>query len=273
VEFLIPDSGWSTSALTDDQGRFEISDLAQGSYHVTVVAPGCGMSVTTAEVRGRTGPLLLTLQKIETPASPRNDYVVSSQELALGDKGQKSFNKGVRLLLNGQIVGSMPYFTRAIAQNPRHYRAYYNLGLAQLRLGQMENAQRSLQRAVDLSGGGFAPAQFLMGVVLCQQQDYRHAESVIQRGLELEPGSATGKYFLGLAQLALGRIADAEKSATQALSRREDLAEAYFLLARIHESGHNAPGMIADLQSYLKLEPDGPASNQARNLLEHTQSK
>jgi tetratricopeptide (TPR) repeat protein len=91
--------------------------------------------------------------------------------------------------------------------------------------------------------------------------------------LELEPGSATGKYFLALAQLALGRNVEAEKSATQALSRRQDLAEAYFLLARIHESEHNSPGMIADLQAYLRLDPDGAAGNQARNLLEQTQSK
>ncbi len=110
-----------------------------------------------------------------------------------------------------------------------------------------------------------------MGMVLCQERDFHQAETVIQRGLDVDPGSATGKYFLGWAQFALNRLVDAEKSVQQALLRKASFAEAYFLLARIHQRQNNSPAVVQDLNAYLKLDPTNPGNVQARALLEKTQ--
>jgi tetratricopeptide (TPR) repeat protein len=165
------------------------------------------------------------------------------------------------------------YFNRAIAKDPSYYRAYHNLGLAQLLLGHTAQAEQALQKAIDLTGGGYAPTDFAMGMALCQQEDYRRAEQVIQKGLEIEPGSATGRFYLAIAQFVLNRRVEAEKSAQQAISRRGDLAEAYILLAGIHQREQNAPAVEQDLMEYLHLQPNGPQSDRARNLLARTQDQ
>jgi predicted Zn-dependent protease len=107
----------------------------------------------------------------------------------------------------------------------------------------------------------------MMGMILCQMQQFRQAETVIQRGLELDPGSALGKVFLGWTQFALNPTAEAERSAQQALFRKANLSEACFLLAQIHHAKHNSSAVIADLQSYFRLDPNGLESNGAKALL------
>jgi tetratricopeptide (TPR) repeat protein len=267
VEFVSFSTDSSKSTLTDDQGQFDFEGLEQVSYHVIVSALGYEKLSAAAQVQGKTGPLLLRLRKTEEAASPITNDVVSAQELKMSGKADKVFSKGTRLLQKGLTAQSVPYFNRAIAKDPTYYRAYHNLGLAQLRLGRAQQAECAFQKAIDLTGGRYAPTDFAMGMALFQEEDYRRAEAVIQKGLEMTPGSANGKFYLALVQFALNRPAEAEKNAEQALSRNSDFPEAYFLLAGIHQREKNRPALERDLREYLSLEPEGPHSQQARTLL------
>src|SRR5206468_1040979 len=142
---------------------------------------------------------------------------------------------------------SLVYLGRAIAEYPGHYKAYYDLGVAYFRLGQIADAEQALQKSIDLTGGSFAPPHFALAMILCQKEEFRQAETVVQRGLDVDPGSAMGKYLLAWAQYGLSRLLEAERNLQEALVRNAKLSEAYFLLARIHEQQHNAPGAMRDL--------------------------
>jgi len=171
-----------------------------------------------------------SLAQSEHAFAAKNNYVVSVHEL----KGQKAFDKGSHLLLKGDTAASVPYLQQAVAEYPEHYKAFYDLGVAQLRLGQTAEAEHAFQKSIDLTSGSFAPPQFGMGAILCQKQDFVHAEQVLQRGLELEPGSALGKFYLGMAQFELNRLVEAERNVRQALVRDAKLPGARILLERIH---------------------------------------
>jgi tetratricopeptide (TPR) repeat protein len=186
--------------------------------------------------------------------SLRSNYVVSVQDLKLAGKGHAAFDKGSRLLEKGDTAGSVAYLERAISESPEHYKAYYDLGVAYFRLGHLAEAEQAFQKAIDLTGGGFAPPQFGLGAIFCQKQEFLLAETILQRGVEIESGSAIGKYYLASAQLGLNRLVEAERSAEQALVRNANLAEAYLLLARIHQRQRNAPAVARDLEVYLKLD-------------------
>ena len=210
-------------------------------------------------------------EKVKSFLTPRNDYVVSVQELRMSGKAKKAFAEGARLLEKGETARSLPYFDKAIAEFPEHYKAFYDRGIAQYRLGHIAEAEEAFQKSIDLTGGAYAPPQFAMGMVLCEEQQLQKAETVIQRGLDVEPGSATGKYFLGWAQFGLNHLIEAERSVRQALVRKANFAEAYFLLARIHQRQHNAPAMAKDLEAYLSLEHNSTGTQQARALLDSAQ--
>jgi tetratricopeptide (TPR) repeat protein len=271
VEFLNPSTGWAGSVLTDGKGRFEVSKLSAATYQVDVTAPGCEKLETTLKVDGIVGPLLWRLRKAAQPATPRNGSVVSIQELRMSEKAESAFAKGTRLLQKGDVQASLLYFQQAITKEPSYYQAYHNLGLAHFRLGETARAEEDFQKSIDLANGGFAPSQFALAMILCERQEFQRAERVIENGLGIDPGSAVGKYFLGVVQFALNRTEDAEKSAQDALWRDAAQADAHILLAKIHVRNHNAAAVMADVSAYLKLEPHGPLENEARELLRQAQ--
>jgi tetratricopeptide (TPR) repeat protein len=208
------------------------------------------------------------LAEPRAPITPK--YVVSVQQLKMSSKAKKAFDTAAKLLQKGDAAESLNYFNLELAEYPQDYLAYYNMGLAHYRLGHASEAEQAFQKSIDLTGGGYAPPQFGMGMVLCSEGDLPRAETLLQRALELEPGSAMGKYFLGWAQFGLNRLVEAERSVQQALVRKANFADAYFLLARIHLRQHNSPAVVQDLEAYLKLDAHSAGSQQARALLQST---
>ena len=273
VELVMSSTGWAAETLTDNDGKFKFGGLTQASYHLTVTAPSCEKIEETLVVDGGIHTLFLRLQRIPEPATPRGDSAVSVQELQTSGKAESAFAKGTRKLQQGDAEGSLDYFQRALARDPGYYRAYHNLGLANYQLGNIEQAEGNFQKSIELSNGGYAPSQFGLAMMLCEKQEFREAEKLIQSGLTMEPGSAIGKYLLAVVQFATNRSAEAEKSARDALWRNANQAEAYILLAKIHERNHNPHAVVAEAATYIKLDPHGPLENEASKLLQRARQE
>ena len=198
------------------------------------------------------------------------NYVVSVRDLKMDGKSHAAFDKGSRMLAKGDAANSIEYLQQAVTQFPEHYKAYYDLGVAYFRLGQIAEAEQAFQKSIDLTGGNFAPPQFGLGALLCQRQQFVQAATILQRAVDLDPASAVGKYYLSWAQFGLNRLIDAERSAEQALVRNGGMSEAYLLLARIHQRQQNGPAVSKDLELYLKLEPN---KDLARRLAQRIQEE
>ena len=267
VELLMSSTGWAVGALTDNDGEFKFAGLTPASYHLTVTAAACEKLEDTLVVDGGVNTLFLHLYRTQQPVTPRGDTVVSVQELQMSGKAESAFAKGTRMLQQGHAQGSLDYFRRALAEDPGYYRAYHNLALANYQLGNTEQAEGNFQKSIELSNGGYAPSQFGLAMMRCEKQEFREAEKLIQNGLAVEPGSAIGKYLLAVVQFAMNRPTEAEKSARDALWRNAHQAEAYILLAKIHERNHNPHAVVAEVATYLKLDPHGPLENEASRLL------
>jgi len=207
----------------------------------------------------------------QTAPASRASSVVSVQELTLSRKASRAFQKGSDLLLKGDPRSSLSYFQAVIAQAPSFFGSYHNLGLALYRLGQIDAAAENFQKAIDLTDGDFAPSLFGLSMIFYRHGELAEAESLIRRGLFVQPKSGVGRYCLGLVQYSLGRTEDAQKSALEALSLDPAETDAYLLLARTHERQHNPPAVIADIQSYLKLSPNGALQPDALDLLHRAQ--
>ena len=273
VELLISSTGWAATTLTDDNGEFKFAGLTPASYHLTVTAPACERLEGTVTVDGSVKTLFLRVYRSQQPPTPRSDSVVSVQELRVSGKAESAFARGTRMLQQGDAQGSLAYFRRALARDSGYYRAYHNLGLANYQLGNTEQAEGNFQKSIELSNGGYAPSHFALAMILCEKQEFREAERLIQDGLAMEPDSAIGKYLLGVVQFALNRPKEAEKSAYDALWRNANQAEAYILLAKIHECNHNPHAVMAEVATYLKLDPHGPLENEAGRLLQRARQE
>jgi hypothetical protein len=75
------------------------------------------------------------------------------------------------------------------------------------------------------------------------------------------------------ALFGLNRLDEAEKIAHEASIRDPKLALAHLLLANIYNRRSDCSAMLVELDAYLRLEPDGPLSDQVREAQEYAKRK
>jgi tetratricopeptide (TPR) repeat protein len=225
---------------------------------------------------GRTSWLLIACMCVphhSSAQSRQSTYAVSVRELRIPPKALHAFEQGIELLAKKDPAGSLPHFQRAILEYAGYYEAYDKMGVADLKLWNIPEAEQAFRKSIEVSGGQFAHPLLALGAILDEHEKFAEAESVARRGLALDPDSWRGYYYLGLALSGLNRLADAEKSVHEALLRKTDFPEAYLLLADIHSRDEDYHSVVSDLNEYLRLAPDGPARAGANALRESARSK
>jgi tetratricopeptide (TPR) repeat protein len=249
------------SLLTDYDGRFEVRGLPPGTYEVVVEQPGYESLQTKAQFEGSPVKLVLHLMASKISQPFRNNYTVSVQELKIPDKARNEYRKGLECMGKNDEVGSLNHFTKATQAFPKYFEAFYHMGAAETRLGRLEEARQAFQTAIDLSGGKYAWAEFGFGYVLYLEGKTVEAEAVLRRGLEVDGNSPDGYTILGMTLLRLNRLEEAEKCARQAILYKPSFSQAYLVLADVYAHRHEYRAQLQNLDAYLQLEPNGPASD------------
>ena len=266
VRLISHAAGIFRSVLTDFEGRFEVRGLPRGTYDIVVDEPGYEPAQTSAQTDGASSQLVLYVKSSSVPQTPRDSYTVSARELRIPGKARREFEKGLERLLKQDPAGSVSHFTKAAQAFPDYYEAYYHVGVAETSLGRRDEAMRAFQKAIDLSGGRYAWAEFGFGYLLYLEEKPAEAVTIIHRGLEADESSAVGYLILGLALLHLDRVDEAEKSAHEALLRNPNFAQAYLVLADVYGRRHEYHAHLQSLDTYLSLEPNGAESEQVRQV-------
>lgn len=193
---------------------------------------------------------------------------VSVRELSIPAKALRAFEQGIDCLEKSDPAGSLPQFQHAISEFAGYYEAYDRMAAAYLKLWRIPEAEDAFRKSIELSGGRFAHPLLALGAILDGRRKFAEAVSVIRQGLDLDPDSWTGHYYLGMALFGLNRLQDAEQSAHEALFRNTDFPNAQLLLADIHLRQRNYRAVLADLDKYLKLAPEGENSKWAKTVRE-----
>jgi tetratricopeptide (TPR) repeat protein len=201
----------------------------------------------------------------------QSSYAVSVRELRIPPKALHAFEQGIELLAKKDPAGSLPHFQRAILEYAGYYEAYDRIGAANLKLLRIPEAEQAFRKSIDVSGGQYAHPLLALGAILDDRKDFAEAVAVIRKGLNLDPDSWTGHYYLGLALFGLDRLEEAGQSVREALLRTADFPSAHLLLADIHCREKDFRSLVNDLNDYLKLAPDGPDSGWAKALRDSAQ--
>jgi tetratricopeptide (TPR) repeat protein len=217
------------------------------------------------------GPSFQTEDPTET--SRGTSPSISARELSIPERAVNAYRKGIDRLSKNDPAGSLDHFQRAASEFPNFYEAYHAIGLAQLRLGRGEEARRAFQKSIEASGGHYAEPQFGLSALLCNQQKFSEAEPIVRKALELAPGFGPGHFILAWALFGLNRLDEAQKTAHEASIRDPKLTLVHLLLANIYVRRSDYAEELAELDAYLRLEPDGPLGDQAREAQERAKRK
>jgi tetratricopeptide (TPR) repeat protein len=216
------------------------------------------LAVSCAVVAGWTSATQAQVSNF-APASIKKEARVSVRELKIPSKARDEFDQGLRRLAKRDTAGSLEHFDAAIRVFPGYYEVYYHEGIAQLQLRNNEQALRCFQKAIDLSEGRYAGAEFGYGLALLREGEAEEAERVVRHGLETDPDSVDGHVVLGFVLVKLGRPDEAEKHAREAIgSNATNSPKGYLVLSDVDAAVGNYDGEVRDLDRYLKLRPNDP---------------
>jgi len=148
-------------------------------------------------------------------------------------------------------------FTSATAATPTSAKAYFNLGLARLQQGHLDDAGVALKHSVSLAPK-LRGANLFLGIVQYRENDYPTAIASLKREIQVDPANAKALMWLGVAQLAAG---DANAAST-ALDRAAQLSPADVDILYHRGRAH----MLVSKESYermYKADPDSWRVHQA----------
>jgi tetratricopeptide (TPR) repeat protein len=261
------------SAFTRDNGEFEFDGLPSGDYAIEISVQGYESFRETISIdnSARTG-VFIFLRRLSAVPTRIYGGIISAHELSVPRKAHDEYEKGLELLYSkADYKGAILQFQRAIKDFPKFYEAYLQEGNAYVDLEEMGPAEEALRKSVDVSSNRFPDAYFRLAWFLNNAKRYSEAEPLCRQGLTLDASSWLGNFEMARALIALSRIEEAEKHATQARDLKPDNPAVYLLLANIYLHGKDYAALLKDLDDYLKVAPAGPEAEQVRKTRDEVQ--
>ena len=261
-------------AVTSENGEFSFPGLHAGAYILKITAPGFVPLEMSVDVNFGTEHGISVFLKTpgksarEQPA----DQSISAHELAMPASARKLMDAGKKKLYAGNNAeGALRDFEAAVAKAPDYYEAHFQMGMACLSLQKPADAEKYLRTSVSLSHQSYPDAVLALAILLLGRNDSAEGERLLRRGLELNPNSWVGYYELGKLELYRMHLEPALDAAKTAESLAPQQPKVYRLLSLIHLRQKNYQAAVADLDAYIRLDPDSPEGRTAKQIRTDTQ--
>jgi predicted Zn-dependent protease len=263
------------SSSTDD-GEFSFQGLRPGPYILKVQASGfesaaLHVNLSFASQRG-VSVMLKPIRDARAPAP--GGQTISAHELAMPAPSRDLFEGGKKkLYLEKNAQAALRDFQSAIQKAPDFYEAYYQAGIAYLSLQNSTEAESYFRKSVDLSNKQYPGADIALGTLLLQHGEAQQGEPLLRQGLAANPRSWQGQFALGELEASRGHLESALAAAEQAAALAPAQPVVYRLMAVVHLRQKDYPALLADLDAYLRLDPDSPAGLRAKELRAQTEKQ
>ena len=137
-----------------------------------------------------------------------------------------AYARGIDDYKAGRHADAVAAFAEALAADPRNHRALVFQGLSHVALGNLDDARRALEAAVEIAPD-YGKAHNALGNVLRRLGEMDLALDAFRAAARLDPRSAEPSYNLGITHLDLAQIPeaiDAFRAAAAVAPRDADIA-------------------------------------------------
>lgn len=259
---------------TDQQGRFELINLAPAQYTIEVDDDRERRFETIREsvqVQRGAGPTMVTLylkEKLgEARAGADKTVSVAMLNQKVPGAAKREFDKASHYLNEGNSLEAIAALKRAIAIYPDYLAAHNDLGAQLLEREQLEEAAAELQTAIKIDPKAFNP-QLNLGIVLLRQNKSSESLATLDKALSIEPAAPAAHLYAGIASVKLNDTARGEKE----LNAAYDLCGTTYAVALLHLGNlHMKKGerdlALKSFESYLRESPNAADAAQIEKLI------
>jgi tetratricopeptide (TPR) repeat protein len=258
--------------IAGSTGRFQFLNLRDQFYRITVTAEGYQPATAQVDMSyyaSRFPTIYLT------PAGPKKTPPPPSEsttDLAAPKKARKEYEQGHIALQAKDYTSARKHFQTAVDIDACYARALTEMGVAQTVQNDFPAAESSFQKSIHCDGG-FLEAYLQMGILLDIEKKYPEGESVLKEALRMAPSDWQPYYRLGALYHHSGDYKEAEEEYLKAESLSAAVPpELHLRLADVYLQQKEYEHAYAEMQTYLRIAPDGPLATQTRSMLSQVDS-
>ena len=168
------------------------------------------------------------------------------------------YNLGNALLGGGDdLQAAIVYYRKAIAIDPNHPEVYVNLGNALRKQGDLQGAIDAYYQALAIKPTN-PELYYILGIVLEEQGDLQSAIGAYHQALATKPNDPEAYAALGNALRKQGDLQGAIDAYYQALAIKPTNPELYYILGIVLEEQGDLQSAIGAYQQTLAIKPNAP---------------
>ena len=254
--------------MVGNDGKFAFYGLKENAYQIIATAEGfesAKLPVDMHYLASRYPTVyLVPLGTKRTSPEPTE----STTDLAAPKSARKEYEKGHDALEARNLDGARKHLEKAIAEDPCFARALTTLGVVLSLQHDFPSAEDLFKKSIKCDGG-FLQAYIQMGILLDVEKKFEEGETILEQGLRVAPQDWQLHFRLGSAHHRLGKYEAAKEEYEKAISLSVDVpSEIHIRLADACLRLKEYDEAYTEMQTYLKIDPNGPLASQTKNLLQ-----
>ena len=261
--------------FTDLSGRFNFSGLRAATYRLTAEGDGRLFETTSVEVEissvGSGAQVYANITLTAKQEAPNAFVPAGEVDASVPAPAREKYRQGVKSAADGKTEQAAKLFAEAVEAHERFYAARMALAEQLYKLKRYDDAVAAYRKASELEPERSAP-YVGVGVTLVAQGRYEEGVRLLRGIVELDKNLPAPYLSLGYAEMMLGDYAAAEGHLLRAVELgRPPLARVY--LANVYEQTNDPARAAAQLEAYLKENPDSPQKEGVRAALDKLRKK
>ena len=196
----------------------------------------------------------------------------SLTDQAAPKSARKEFERGSRAWRQNNPTEARKHLEKAIEEYPCYARAKVTLAEVDLAAHKTASAEAGYKQAIHCDGT-YSDAFYQLAQLYMAERKPAESEAVLREALRLSPNAWLFHYQMGNAQLVLGKYLEASQDFLTAQSLHPDMPpEFHIKLANSYLKMADFAKALAEIDTYLRLSPDGPYAASARKVSEKLRS-
>lgn len=264
------DTGRKFETKSDRKGEFVQIGLPPGNYRVTA----------SKEQMSQAFPIRVGLDQKEVNfvLKPGGDAGSGSAEDAKKEAARREniktlFAEGATLTNEGKLDEAIVKFNAVIAEIPKCFDCYNNLGTIYTRKQEWDKAEEAFKKVLELSPDNVEAYNGLANVYNAQKK-FKEAQAMSAEANKRMTsgtgggGSATTYYNSAVISWNSNDFPKAHELLQQALKLDPNHADSHFMLGRVLINLGKLGEAATEFETYLKLAPNGPNAKEAQTNFE-----
>lgn len=260
VEVLKFPDGLVQLGFSDSSGLVEFYGLPPQTYVLRATIAGYLDAEVQVDLRqGEVArSVSLRMRKTQRDTGGALGPTVRARNLAIPESAQNEFQRGVRFLRDEKNPRqSVVHFQRAIEISPEYFEAYFLLGMTYIQLNLASEATAALEKSIALNPKFLSP-YYPLAVLLRAQKRPDEAEKLLQRAMEMNKDGWEWPFELSRCYAARGQWEKALEYGQMAYDRPNPPTKIHLLMADLYSNLGSSKKAIAEFEIFLKLDPQSP---------------